>query len=140
QGPLADRRLDAGDTLLVAGSWKAMRNLSRDRRDLLALEAPAELDEVGEAPSRGHSALLILLGVVALMISGLVPNVLAALAGCLALGAFRCIDMDAAYRSIHWQSLMLIAGMFPFSIALQKSGGVDLAADFLLGLFAEAAG
>ena len=63
------------------------------------------------------------------MVSGVVPNVLAALIACLLMGAFGCIDLDSAYRSIHWKSLVLIVGMLPFSIALQKTGGVELAAD-----------
>ena len=45
------------------------------------------------------------------MVSGVVPNVLAALIGCLLLGLLRCIDFESAYRSIHWQSLVLIVGM-----------------------------
>ena len=40
--------------------------------------------------------------------------------------------MNGAYRSIHWQTLVLIVGMLPFSIALQEVGGIDLAADWLL--------
>ncbi|WP_413761207.1 SLC13 family permease, partial [Vibrio vulnificus] len=63
---------------------------------------------------------------IALMVSGVIPNVIAALIGCLLLGAFRCIVVDGAYRSLHWQSLMLIACMLPFAIALQKTGGIDL--------------
>ncbi len=49
------------------------------------------------------------------------PNVLAALIGCLLMGLFRCIDMSSAYRSIHWQSLILIVGVMPFATALQKT-------------------
>jgi di/tricarboxylate transporter len=52
----------------------------------------------------------------------------------LLLGAFRCMDLDTAYRSIHWKSLILIVGMLPFSIALQKTGGVELAAEGLMQL------
>src|SRR5690606_28091078 len=71
--------------------------------------------------------------VVVLMVWGIVPNVQAALIGCLLLGLFRCIDMAGAYRSIHWQSLILIVGMLPFSLALQRTGGVEIAAQALLG-------
>ena len=63
-----------------------------------------------------------------------VPNVQAALIACLLMGALRCIDLDSAYRSIHWKSLILIVGMLPFSIALQKTGGVELAADGLMAM------
>ncbi|MFN8643369.1 MAG: SLC13 family permease [Candidatus Binatia bacterium] len=45
----------------------------------------------------------------------------------------RCIDLDTAYRSIHWKSLVLIVGMLPFSLALQRTGGVELAAEALAG-------
>ena len=79
-------------------------------------------------------ALLCLILMVGLMVSGVVPNVLAALIACLLMGAFGCIDLDNAYRSIHWKSLVLIVGMLPFSIALQKTGGVELAADGLMAI------
>jgi di/tricarboxylate transporter len=72
------------------------------------------------------------------MASGAVPNVLAALVACLLLGLFRCIDMASAYRSIHWQTLLLIVGMLPFALALQRTGGIDLATGFLLRLTGEA--
>jgi len=61
----------------------------------------------------------------------------AALLGCLLMGLIGAIDMPSAYRSIHWQSLVLIVGMLPFSLALQRAGGVDLAAAALLGLVGE---
>jgi di/tricarboxylate transporter len=42
-----------------------------------------------------------------------------------------CIDVAVAYRSIDWKTIVLIVGMLPFSTALQRTGGVDLAADGL---------
>ena len=51
--------------------------------------------------------------------------------GVLLLGALGCVDFRSAYGSIHWQSLVLIVGMMPFSLALQRTGGVDLAAGWL---------
>jgi di/tricarboxylate transporter len=95
---------------------------------------PAELDEVLPAHGRAPYALGTLALVVVLMVSGIIPNVHAVLIGCLLLGLFRCVDMTSAYRSINWQTLVLIVGMMPFSIALQRTGGVDLAAYGLLGL------
>jgi di/tricarboxylate transporter len=72
--------------------------------------------------------------VVALMVSGLVPNVQAALIGCLLMGALGCVDLTSAYRSIDWKTIVLIVGMLPFSTALQRTGGVDLMADGLMAL------
>jgi di/tricarboxylate transporter len=76
--------------------------------------------------------------VVALMATGLISNVQAALIGCLLMGLFRCIDLDKAYRAIHWKSLILIVGMLPFALALDRAGGVDLAAELLVTLVGDA--
>ena len=67
-----------------------------------------------------------------------VPNALAALIACLLMGATRCITLNSAYKSIQWPSLILIIGMMPFSTALQKTGGVELAAQGLLHIFGQA--
>src|SRR5690554_4221541 len=75
---------------------------------------------------------------IGLMVSGVVSNLMAALIGCLLMGSFKCITMDSAYRSIHWPSLILIIGMLPFALALQKTGGIDLAVGGLLNVFGEA--
>ncbi|WP_029007159.1 SLC13 family permease [Azospirillum halopraeferens] len=135
---LLDEHLKVGDTLLLVGTWKAIRRLQSAPVDLIILNLPGELDEIVPAAARAPHALVALAVTVGLMITGVVPNVQAALIGCLLLGVLRCIDLDAAYRSIHWQSLILIVGMLPFSIALQKTGGVDLAADTLLTLAGDA--
>src|SRR4029434_9108537 len=57
---------------------------------------------------------------------------------CLLLGLTRCITLDSAYKSVQWPSLILIIGMMPFSTALQKTGGVELAAQGLLHIFGQA--
>jgi di/tricarboxylate transporter len=135
---IAGEELRVGDTLLVAGFWSDIRKLQTFRRDMIVLDLPAELDEVLPAASRAPQALLCLLLVVGLMVSAIVPNVQAALIGCLLMGVLRCIDFTSAYRSIHWASLILIVGMLPFSLALQRTGGVDLAADALIAAVGEA--
>lgn len=129
--------LRAGDVLLVVGPWSRIRQL-RHSRDLIVLALPGEMDEVLEVPFRAAPAVAILGLVALMMITGVVPNVLAALIGCLLMGLFGCVDMPSAYRSIHWQSLILIVGMLPFSIALQKTGGIDMAADYLRDIIGEA--
>jgi di/tricarboxylate transporter len=131
-GDLLSERVRVGDTLLVVGRWNAIRRVQADRSDLVLLDLPTESDDTLPERHRAPLALAVVALVVVLMVSGVVPNVQAALLGCLLLGLFRCIDMPAAYRSIHWQSLILIAGMLPFSLALQRTGGVELAARALL--------
>jgi len=135
---LADTKLKVGDTLLVVGPWRALRALQTDGPDLITVAMPAEHESIAPAPRRAPLAVLSMALVIGLMLSGVVPNVQAALAGCLLMGAFRCVDLDAAYRAIHWRSLVLIVGMLPFSLALQRTGGVDLAAQALLHALGDA--
>ncbi|QRZ16104.1 SLC13 family permease (plasmid) [Paracoccus methylovorus] len=130
--------LRGGDVLLSVGPWSRIRQM-RQSRDLVVLALPGEIDELLEAPFRAIPAVAILALVVMMMITGIVPNVLAALIGCLLMGLFGCVDMPSAYRSIHWQSLVLIIGMLPFSLALQKTGGVDLAAEALRAMIGDSA-
>jgi di/tricarboxylate transporter len=139
-GPeLLETVLRAGDTLLLTGFWSDISHLQADGRDLLVLNLPAEHAELLPAAGRAPQALAILALTVGLMVSGLVPNVHAALIGCLLMGLFGCVDLNSAYRSISWKSLVLIVGMLPFSIALQRTGGVDLAADAVVALAGDAA-
>ncbi|MGZ8310845.1 MAG: SLC13 family permease [Allosphingosinicella sp.] len=139
-GRLTDETLREGDTLLVVGPWRAIEHHRSDFRDLIAFNLPKEFDDVVPVPGRAYWAIAVLALVVALMVAGVVPNVHAALIGCLLMGLRGCMDISSAYRSIHWQSLILIVGMLPFSIALQNTGGVALAADGLLGVVGPSAG
>ncbi len=123
--------LKVGDTLLLIGPWKDIDKIQSDGRDVVIIKLPAELSEVLPVPGKASHALVCLTLVISLMVSGLIPNVQAALIGCLMMGALGCIDMGSAYRSIDWKTIVLIVGMLPFSIALERTGGVDLAADAL---------
>ena len=115
-----------GDTLLVVGNWSLIRQLQTHHRDFLLLGLPAEVDEMAPARSQAIHALIALGVMIVLMVTDPVPNVIAALIACLLMGKFRCIDLESAYKSIHWPTLILIVGMLPFALALQQTGGVDL--------------
>jgi di/tricarboxylate transporter len=131
---LLEEKLRAGDTLLLTGFWSDIAKQEADSRGLVVLNMPAERAEVLPAAGRAPAAVAILALTVVLMISGWVTNVHAALIGCLLMGVFRCVDLPSAYNAISWKSLVLIVGMLPFSLALQRTGGVDLAADAVVAL------
>ncbi|MBD3941133.1 SLC13 family permease [Microbacterium sp. NEAU-LLC] len=134
EGDYADVRLAAGDTVLVTGSWPAIQRLGGTARDYILLDLPAESAEVAPAANQAVFAIGSVLVMVVLMVTGIVPNVIAALIACLLMGVFRCVDMGSAYRAIHWPTLLLIVGMLPFALALERTGGVDLVVDGLLAL------
>ena len=142
QTVLSDNLLEAtlrlGDTLLLIGFWSDIKRLQNEGGDFVVLAMPPELADALPAASRSVFAVGVLALVVGLMVSGVVANVHAALIGCLLMGLFGCVDLTSAYRSISWKSLILIVGMMPFSIALQRTGGVDLAADALVRLVGDA--
>lgn len=123
-----------GDLILVIGDWKVIQQMRNRTKDFVVLTYPKEMDRVAPAQSQAPQALLSVLVMVLLMVSGVVPNVIAALIGCLMLGYFRCVDAKSAYDSIHWPSLILIIGMMPFATALQKTGGIQLAVEGMLQL------
>lgn len=131
---LLEQTLKAGDTLLLTGFWSDIRKMQADGHTLLVLNLPAEHAELLPAAGRMPQAVAILGLTVGLMITGWIPNVHAALIGCLLMGLFGCVDMNSAHRAISWKTLVLIVGMLPFSIALQRTGGVDLAADAVVAL------
>jgi di/tricarboxylate transporter len=131
---LTQEPLRVGDTLLVIGPWKHIERVRVDDTGVVLLRLPVDIDEVLPAPGKAPHALFALGVVVILMISGIITNVQAALIGCLIMGATGCIAGDGAYRCINWKTLVLIVGMLPFSIALERTGGVDLAAEAIAGL------
>src|SRR5690606_606286 len=120
------------------GRWSAIRALGTRAGGLILLNLPAELADVAPNASRAPFALLSVGLMIALMVSGVLPNVHAALLACLMMGLFGCVDLRSAYRAIHWPSLVLTVVMLPFSLALQRTGGVDLAAGLLLDAVGEA--
>jgi len=135
---LVDEKLHARDTILVAGTWQDIKQLHQQNRDFLVLSVPAEIDEMTPAAKKAPHALACLALMVFLMISDLVPAVVAVLITCLLLGACRCIDLASAYKAISWPSIMLIVGMLPFAQALQLTGGVDLLVNQWLTLMGDA--
>jgi len=135
---IRQERLKLGDTLLLVGFWSDIRKLRTESHDLVVLNMPAEFEEILPAASRAPYALAVLGLVVVMMATGIVPNVQAALIGCLLMGLFACVDFNSAYGSISWKTIVLIVGMLPFSLALQRTGGVDLAADAVVHLVGEA--
>ncbi|ADO47698.1 SLC13 family permease [[Enterobacter] lignolyticus] len=125
-GAVVDESIELGDILLVVGNWKLIGQLARQGRDFVVLNMPVEVNEASPAHSQAPHAIFCLVLMVALMLTDEIPNPIAALIACLLMGKFRCINAESAYKAIHWPSIILIVGMMPFALALQKTGGVDL--------------
>ncbi|HHO0460658.1 TPA: SLC13 family permease [Klebsiella quasipneumoniae] len=125
-GSVVDEPLQLGDILLVVGNWRQIALLAKRGRDFVVLNMPVEVDDASPAHSQAPHAIFCLVLMVALMLTDEIPNPIAAIIACLLMGKFRCINAESAYKAIHWPSIILIVGMMPFAMALQKTGGVDL--------------
>ncbi|WP_406914757.1 SLC13 family permease [Klebsiella pneumoniae] len=125
-GSVVDEPLQLGDILLVVGNWRQIALLAKRGRDFVVLNMPVEVDDASPAHSQAPHAIFCLVLMVALMLTDEIPNPIAAIIACLLMGKFRCTNAESAYKAIHWPSIILIVGMMPFALALQKTGGVDL--------------
>ena len=125
-GAVTDEPLQLGDIMLVVGNWRQIALLAKRGRDFVVLNMPIEVNDASPAHSQAPHAIFCLVLMVALMLTDEIPNPIAAIIACLLMGKFRCINAESAYKAIHWPSIILIVGMMPFALALQKTGGVDL--------------
>jgi di/tricarboxylate transporter len=138
-GPLAldfeHTEMQAGDILLVAGAWVDLERLSGPRRDLVLLELPEEISERTWHGNQAPWAVLITAVMLVLMVSQLTSNLVAIMLAAVAMIATRCVEMEEAYHSMNWQTLVLIAGMLPLAGALQSTGGAGLIVTGLTATF-----
>jgi di/tricarboxylate transporter len=121
-----DTKLMASDSLWVVGAWASLRKLKTLTHDFVVMEVPTEYEEIVPEYRRMPTGLAILATMVGLSIFDVVPLVAAVILAVLAAVATRCLTMEDAYRSIHWSSIVLVAGMLPLADALQQTGGSDL--------------
>jgi len=126
---LRDVRLRVGDVLLLRAPGNELPSLRRNPA-LLVLSAREHRVFM---PRQALLTIAIMATVMVVAALGWLPLVAAAILGCIALVATRCIDNNAAYESIDWRVIMLLAGVIPLGIAMQKSGLAQFIATHLLG-------
>ncbi len=133
--PVVERELalEFGDSVLVRGTWDSIAELQRERRNFVVVGAPEEIaSEVTGLGPRAGVAVAALVGMVVLMVTGVVPTVIAALIAAVAMILGGCLSTRAAYRSVSWSSVVLIAAMIPMGRALETTGGASVVAEGLV--------
>jgi di/tricarboxylate transporter len=126
---LLDERLEAGDVLLLQTPSDKIAQLQRHPAFLV-------VSELGLPEYRREMlipALLIVAAVVSTAAFDIFPIVTSAVAGAVLLVLLRVVSIQQAYESINWQVIFLLAGILSLGIALEKTGGVDIIADFITG-------
>jgi di/tricarboxylate transporter len=123
--PIAGHGLRFADTLLVAGSTRRIDLLRGEHGDFVVVAQTQRAPSEGPLSRRQLAAILIMLGMMLLLTTGAVTPAIAVLLAAVAMVLAGCLDVEAAYRSVNWESVILIAAILPMATALQKTGGMD---------------
>ena len=126
---LRDVTLDVGDVLLVLAPQAELDLLRRDER-LVVLN---EREDSRRPPGRALLALAIVAAVITSAGLGWLPIVAASILGGIALVVTRCVGNEQAYKAVDWRVIVLLAGVLPLGIAMQKSGLAQSIADLAVG-------
>lgn len=130
--------LRAGDTMLLQGTWKAL-DIHLDDPDVLVVNSPELVRRQAVPMGPGaRQAIIILIGMVLLLATGIVPP---AVAGLLAAGAIvlsGIMSVEQAYRAIGWTTVILVGAMMPLSTAMVQTGAAKLMAEHLVNLVGDA--
>jgi len=125
---LSTVRLRIGDALLLLGE---QADIDRVRAD----DGLLVLNEL-EAPVRQRGRAFLALGVFAVVVLlaalGILPILVGALAGVLVLIVLRCLRPEQAYDAVDWRVLIMLAGILPLGIAMQKTGAAQAITDVVL--------
>jgi di/tricarboxylate transporter len=131
-------RIRQGDSMLVEGSWDALGAAERSH-DLLVVDSPELIKRQNVPLGRGAlPAMVILIGMIILLATGIVPPALAALVAAFAMITFGVVTTSQAYRGVSWSTVFLVAGMIPVATAVTNSGAGELVANILVGAVGDA--
>lgn len=128
-------KLHVGDMLLVQGEWTNLAHLATDTSNWVVIDQPEKTADKVLLDYKAPVAAAIMLLMIAMMVFDFIPvapvtaviiaGLLTVFAGC-----FR--NVEAAYKTINWESIVLIAAMVPMSTALEKTGASALVSQGLV--------
>ena len=128
-------KLHVGDMLLVQGEWTNLAHLATDTSNWVVIDQPEKTADKVLLDYKAPVVAAIMLLMIAMMVFDFIPvapvtaviiaGLLTVFAGC-----FR--NVEAAYKTINWESIVLIAAMMPMSTALEKTGASALVSQGLV--------
>lgn len=129
-----DERILPGDALLVQGSWNDIERLNQQENDIVVVGQPAV--EASKVPltQKAPIAAAIMVLMVVVMVLNIVPPVIAVMTAAVAMiltGCFR--NVEAAYKTINWESIVLFAAMIPMATAMEKTGASGMISKGIVG-------
>lgn len=120
---IKDQKMQAGDMLLVQGTWEDIDRLSRLENEIVVIGQPTvEASKVTLGDKAPFAAVVVLLMVLSMVFNWLTP-VISVLMAAVTMVLGRCFrTVKDAYRTINWESVILFAAMMPLATAMEKSG------------------
>ena len=126
---MKDIELAVGDILLIQGERKSVTELKQSV-EFLVLDSTTDLPKT----EKSTTALLIILGAIAIAALGILPIAVSAIAGVAVLLMARCIRVGAAIEAISPSIYFVVAASLALGLALQKTGATEYLTDLFLYL------
>jgi len=123
-----ERGLRAGDTLLIQASQETVQRFANDREFIVAQELTL--------PDFRYKRIPLSLGIVGVVVSlaalDVLPIVISALGGIVAMVATGCVRPNEVYSSVDWSVIFLLAGLIPLGVAMERTGAAEWLATTIL--------
>ena len=132
-----DVKMHPGDVLLIQGGWEDIAKLENDDAEWVLVEKSTEKAAKIIIDNKAPVAATIMILMVLSAIFNLLPMVMTVIIAAMLMiitGCFR--NVEAAYKTINWESIFLFAGMIPLSKAMENTG----ASVYISGLIVEFVG
>ena len=122
---LGEVKILEGDVLLVQGAWSDIARMKNESVNWVVLGEPLQEAAKVTLDYKAPIAATIMIAMVVIMVVEAIPvaPVTSVLLAAILMVLTGCVrSMEAAYKTINWQTIVLFAAMLPMSIALEKTG------------------
>jgi di/tricarboxylate transporter len=123
-----ERKLHAGDTLLIQASRESIERFANDREFIVAQELTLPDFRYERIPV----ALAIVGAVVGLAAVDILPILVSALGGIVAMVATGCVKPNEVYTAVDWSVIFLLAGLIPLGVAMEETLAAAWLAEVIL--------
>ncbi len=130
--PVSGMALEAGDILLVRGTDRALAELHQRGEFTLLGGVTLPIRRTGKM----NVAIAIMAGVILLAAFDVMPILVSAILGVIAMFVTGCITPEGAYEEVDWMVLVLLGSIIPLGIAMQNTGTAAFIAGGMLHLTA----
>jgi di/tricarboxylate transporter len=129
ESKMTSTALRAGDILLLRATEETIQSVAESDGLVLISETKSKtLDK-----TRIIGSIFILAAVILLSALNILPIVVSALAGAIAMILFGIINTEQAYKAIDWKVILMLAGILSMGAALEKTGGSLLISKLIVG-------